>query len=369
MLTIDSVYTLALSVEDICQMSADKINKPNDFLAFHQGVELTPTLLLSQRWAHIGDGVALSQWQAIDYVIMEMLPHFYKLECLEEQGGVLALSVTDVGDYTIYALNQRVVVLSGLPHCQTDIVTHIHIACDVFIAYLRGLLLDFSEDILADDDEDEDRPLSDTELQLYGMPAGGNVVVCAANTGKLDVCVAKAGACAANTTHLIACAAKAMACGADAPNVIACGADATACGGNTGGASACAARAMACGANVGTGNVCAVKAGACAAAATAATACAAKATACAARASAGTACGADTGSCASKATAGNACGARATACGAKIAAGGGCGAKAGACGVDIGNLCAANASACGINFPGDIVSACAINIIPLLPSC
>lgn len=322
MLTVDSVFTVALSVEDICQLPPDKVNDPKSFLAFHRGVALTPDLLLSECWGYMGEDIALSQLQAIDYVIMEMLPHFYRLENLEEQGGIVALSVVDVGDYTIYSLNQRIVVLSGLPYSQTNTIPYIEIASDVFIAYLRGLLLDFSEDILAEDDENEDRPLSDTELQLYGMPAGGNAVACATNTGGINACVAKTGVCAANTSHIIACAAKSMVCGANTPNVVACGADATACGGNAAGANACIARANVCGANVGAGNVCAVKAGACGAAASTGAACAAKAAACGARASAATACGADSGACAAKATAANACGARASTCGAKVAAAG-----------------------------------------------
>ncbi|WP_163466767.1 hypothetical protein, partial [Klebsiella oxytoca] len=73
------------------------------------------------------------------------------------------------------------------------------------------------------------------------------------------------------------------------------------------------------------------------------------------------ACVADAGACAANATV-EACAAAADACAVK----GG----ADVCAVDTG-LCAVNAGGiCGVDAPlGDPVSFCAINVIPLLPSC
>ena len=64
-----------------------------------------------------------------------------------------------------------------------------------------------------------------------------------------------------------------------------------------------------------------------------------------------------------------ACGAEASACGAAATIGV-CGADASACGVAVGIDSPVDVGVCGVDVgDGDIVSCCAVNVIPVLPSC
>ena len=333
MITIDSMGALALTADDISRMDASQVSDPDLFKRFAAGVELDACVLSSDRW----DRPEVQMASDVFGVVMhEMLPEFYSIPVLESLGGTFALRLTDLADYTVAAVNRRVVVFSGLPvdHETNEEVIDLEMAPDVFIAFCRGIMLDLSEDILAEDDESEDRIVSPVELSLIGMPAGGNPrdpnwppransrSWCGIN-GSAGVCSSNASGCATNGSAA-ACRTNAAACGANL------------------GTGACLTNGSACFANGGVAG-CAANAGACAMNAVA------------------QACGANAGACAANGVA-KACGANAGAC----AVNGGaqaCGINTGACAVNGGGACAVNAPL------GDPISFCIVNVIPLLPSC
>ncbi|MGB0893762.1 MAG: hypothetical protein ACPGUD_05090 [Parashewanella sp.] len=381
MLTIDSSAKFALSLDEICQLSKHQLNSPKKFKQFHDGVQLNPEVLLSERWSTIGTHVSQSLAHTINYIMLEMLPNFYQFDNLEKQGGVIGFQVLNVGGFTLYSMNQRVVVLNGLPfNIETkQPIIDIAITADIFIAYLRGLLLSISDEILDTDDENEDRELTNTELQLYGMPAGGADSAsnaCAFDSSSCGIdnvigtaCGADSAVCGRNFETGTVCTVDGDACGTDVAIGSVCGSDAAACGANIETAHACAADATACGGHASAAEACTGNTGGCAADADAATACAGNAEACGGHAGALNACAGNADACAAAASAGDLCAAKAGACAADAGTGT-CAANADACAVNTLELCGGHAGVCAIDVDdGDVVSCCAINVIPLLPSC
>ncbi len=320
---IDSAQLLVLTADEICALPEEKLQNPDNFAAFAEGIHIDPELLFSPEWNNATIG---NDYKSLcDFIMKDLLPAFYDYNHLLSHGEV-DIVISGIANYTLAPVNGRVVAMDGLP---TDYITGeesvtFRIHPDMLMAFCRGLTLAASESFLDDDDEWEDRDLSTTELELYGMPAGGND--CITNLGTCVSDASISGSCVSN---------------------------ASSCLGNTGIiGGVCAANYTTCGVNVGGGSVCGSNVGACGANGSVAGACGGKASTCAANVGAGSACG------------GNA-----SACGTKASVGTACGAKASACGVDVAGVCPANAVACAINLPGDIVGACIVNILPLLPSC
>ncbi len=320
---IDSSQLLVLSTDEVCSLPEEKLQNPDNFATFAQGIKIDPELLFSDKWQNISIG---QDYKSLcDFIMKEMLPAFYDHSHLLSHGEV-GIVITGIANYTLAPINGRVVGMDGLP---TDYLTgaeSVTFAIDpnILMAFCRGLTLAASESFLDEDDEWEDRDLSTTELELYGMPAGGancltDLGVCVSDASISGSCVNNASSCLANSGIIGGV----------------CSANYTTCGVNGGGGSVCGGNVGACGANASAGGVCGGKASV----------------------------------CASNATLGSACGGNASACGTKASAGSTCGAKASACGVDVAGACPANAVACGINLPGDIVGACIVNILPFLPSC
>lgn len=196
--------------------------------------------------------------------------------------------------------------------------------------------------------------LSVSQTPIAAIASGGcaaAVAVCGADRSVFPDahCYADAGGCGANAAagESDGCYANASGCGARAlgSGAWSCGTNATGCG-----ARALASGAGTCGANI-TG--CGVDVGG-----YGATGCPANASGCGARAAA---CGID--GCGANASA---CGARAGACGAD-----GCGANASVCGARGSVIgCGAYSVACGVDASGGVDGGvCAINILPVLPSC
>lgn len=346
MLQLDSVANLALRTEDVCALDVTRVSNPEQFRKFAEGIAIDGNFLHNERWSHTAPPQTASG--VYDHVMHEMLPTVYNAAWLETQGGHFGIRLTGVGDYTVLAINRRVVTLSGLP---TDVETGLEaidfeMSPDIFLAFARGLLLNAAEDLLEEEDEFEDREISETELMLHGIPAGG---ACGAD---------------ASGTHT-PCAINHTACGARAVDAGACFTNAGACGALAGGATACGGNAYGCAVDAGGAAVCAANANGCAANTFAVGGCAANATACGAKAGAVLACAANATTCAANATGLGVCAANAGACAAKL--GLPCSAYAVYCVADAsGGL---SIGGCVVNLPGSPISACIINVIPLLPSC
>lgn len=356
MLHIDTTSMLTYDVDQVCSMDRGRISDPEKFRGFANGIEMREEFLLHDRWKK---NSATTTKGVFDIMMHEMLPLVYDPAHLASLGGLLGLKITDVGGYSITAVSHRVVVLSDLPiDWQTgQEVIDFEISGDVFMAFCRGLVLRVSEDLLEEDDEFEDRPVSDFELNMIGMPAGGfffgssfwskvfkTKKDCGAKASVATVCAAKASACGAAADALGACGVKLGACGAKHEALGACGGKVDLCTVKGSVGDGCLTKASACGAKGEVGSLCAAKASACGAKAGLGETCGAKGTVCGAAANFG-ACGGKVGLCGAKA-------------GPEL-----CGAKAGLCPANLGGIC-------GADLPlGDPFSFCAVNVIPVLPSC
>ncbi|PVZ72236.1 hypothetical protein [Pelagibaculum spongiae] len=384
---IDSLSMLALSQQEVCRLDSERVSSIAAFNNFASGINIEPDFLLDSRWQTIQ--INNTPEAPFDVTMLEMLPAVYRAEHLDQLGGQLSIRISGVADYTVLSVNQRVIAMRGLPEdFETgEKIIDLEIAPDIFMAYARGILLDVSESVMDDDDEMEDRNISEIELQLNGIPVGA---ACAANSSQcgsqhtlLDgACAADAGTCGSNVGSGSASVGSVGACGINQSfNNITLG-GAIACGTNLSAGNPCAADFIVCGAKTAIISPCALNASVCGAAASAVSPCTANASACGTAAGVLNACAVNSGACGVNAGVGNACAANAGVCGAQTGALGACAANANACGADVQIPCAALATACGvdagggigvgvcgINVPGDPVSACLINIIPLLPSC
>jgi hypothetical protein len=175
MIQLDSISNLALSVEDVMALDRTRVSDPRRFQDLAKGIHLAEDFLLNDRWAQFPKSTHPTY--AFDLVMQEMLPTAYSAAWLEKLGGHFGLRITNVGDYTMMAVQRRVVTLSGLPRDMktNEEVVDLEISPDIFMAFCRGLILDVAEDVL-DEDEFEDREISGVELMLHGMPSGGKAL-------------------------------------------------------------------------------------------------------------------------------------------------------------------------------------------------
>lgn len=363
MLAIDTRGFLAYTASDVEGMDATRVSDIAAFRRFASGLTVTPDILLEDGWAVPSER---TQKSIFDLMLLEMLPRFYSAQHINSIGGSFALTITGIASYTILSVNRRVVVLSGLPVDRTSgvEVVDLEIAPEVFLAYSRGVLLEIAEDLLDDDDENEDRIVSDAELILSGIPAGGQGRGQGRGAAKQVVTSYSRpqSACgvAASTCHIVnsvrGTGVGASVCGART-NAGVCGVATGLCGANTS-VSACASNHQISGANV-TASMCGSNQGVCGARLAAIS------------------CGKNTAVCGTVAHAGH-CGTKGTLCGAAASIAS-CPVNYKICGAKVGPemcamntlVCAANAGGlCAVNMPiGDPFSACVVNVIPLLPSC
>jgi hypothetical protein len=77
------------------------------------GLKPSSDLLLDHRLA--GPGRSGNRFMFFHVVMHELLPAHYDVRHLQSLGGRFCLRLTAVGDYTVIALNRRVVTLRGLP--------------------------------------------------------------------------------------------------------------------------------------------------------------------------------------------------------------------------------------------------------------
>ena len=171
MLHIESLNKLTITSEGIRNMDASRVSDPEKFLFFASGIAIDDNFLFNDRWSQ----EAVAPQHQFHFIFQEMLPAVLDVNVVDQMGGHVGIRITDVADFTVLSVNDRVITLTGLPQ---DVrsgseVMDIEIAPDVFMGFCRGLLLETADEILEADDEYEDRVVSDAELVIHGMPAGG----------------------------------------------------------------------------------------------------------------------------------------------------------------------------------------------------
>lgn len=141
--------TARIGLDEIRAGGLAYVSDPEAFARFAAGVALTPGLLLDQSWRNPGGATA--GFSYFNAVMHHALPRIYDVRHLERLGGRFALRLTATGDYTVAAVNRRVVTLSGLPIDETtgESVADAELRPDVFMAFFNGLLAELADATLA----------------------------------------------------------------------------------------------------------------------------------------------------------------------------------------------------------------------------
>ncbi|MBX3598529.1 MAG: hypothetical protein KF874_13240 [Rhizobiaceae bacterium] len=164
---------MVLNVDDVCALDRGRVSDTTAFRMFAEGIHLDSRVLTNERWAHLPE---LRDIKDVCGIVMhEVVPLCFDTAVLEKQGGHLSVRITGAGDFTLVGMNRRVVVLQGLPQdtATGQDVIDLEIDADVFLSFCRGLVFDAAGHLLTEDDEGEDREISNLELTFNGMPSGG----------------------------------------------------------------------------------------------------------------------------------------------------------------------------------------------------
>ena len=141
--------TARITLREILASGRRYVSNPIAFCGFAAGVKMTPGLLLDQDWQNSAG--AANRFALFRSVMYELLPRIYDVRKLEAMGGRFALRLTGVGDYTVIALNRRVVTLAGLPRDEVtqQPIIDAEMRADVFLALLNEMLARLAETTLA----------------------------------------------------------------------------------------------------------------------------------------------------------------------------------------------------------------------------
>jgi hypothetical protein len=136
--------TACLTIEQILASGRRWVSNPVAFASFASGISATAGLLLEKFWqqpASASGGFAFFR-----IFLHEVLPQLYDVRHLEKLGGRFCLRLTGIGDFTVIALNRRVVTLRGAPlDADSGPVIDTEMRPDVFLAFCNELVANISE--------------------------------------------------------------------------------------------------------------------------------------------------------------------------------------------------------------------------------
>jgi hypothetical protein len=136
-----------ISMKEILGPGRRYVSNPAAFAGFMSGLSLRPSLLLDKRMQRPSD--AARRFAFFGAFMHEILPAAYDVRHLEKLGGRFCLRLTGVGDYTVIALNRRVVTLKGLPSDATGAkIVDAEMRADAFAALCNDLVAELSQSTL-----------------------------------------------------------------------------------------------------------------------------------------------------------------------------------------------------------------------------
>lgn len=153
MLMIDMRNSTArLSLRELTGSGRRFVSNPIALSSFMAGVRLTSAALLDEEWRRPAS--AAGGYAFFRTLMHGTLPRFYDVRHLEDMGGRFALRVTGAGqwgDYTVIAMNRRIVTLAGLPLDETSggAVIDVTVRADAFLALWNDMLAQVAETTLA----------------------------------------------------------------------------------------------------------------------------------------------------------------------------------------------------------------------------
>jgi hypothetical protein len=114
MLIVDMNNNAArMTMKELIASGRRYVSNPIAFASFMSGLKPSPELLLDRRLA--GAGQPGNRFAFFHIVMHELLPAHYDVRHLQALGGRFCLRLMAVGDYTVIALNRRVVTVRSLP--------------------------------------------------------------------------------------------------------------------------------------------------------------------------------------------------------------------------------------------------------------
>jgi hypothetical protein len=114
MLVVDmNNHAAQITMKEFVAAGRRYVSNPNAFASFMSGLKPSFDLLLDHRLG--GPGQSGNRFTFFHVVMHELLPAHYDVRHLQALGGRFCLRLTAIGDYTVIALNRRVVTVRGLP--------------------------------------------------------------------------------------------------------------------------------------------------------------------------------------------------------------------------------------------------------------
>lgn len=150
MLSIDQRGTAArLSLPEIVTGGSRYVSAPAAFAGFVAGLKVRRELLTEPGWNQAAGAAGRFAW--FRTLMHGVVPRVYDVAHLERLGGRFALRLDGAGDFTVIAMNRRVLTLSGLPlDDETGLpVIDAAIRADAFQALWNDLIADLAETTLA----------------------------------------------------------------------------------------------------------------------------------------------------------------------------------------------------------------------------
>lgn len=144
--------TARITMHEIAAAGRRYASNPAALASFVAGVRLTPQTLLEGTWQTPAGAAA--KFRFFRTLMLGSLPRCYDVRHLEALGGRFALRVRGIGrhgDFTVLAVNRRVVTLTGLPLDDTTGTpfADVSIRADAFMALWNDMLAGLAETTLA----------------------------------------------------------------------------------------------------------------------------------------------------------------------------------------------------------------------------
>lgn len=144
--------TARISLREIVAGGRRYVSNPAAFSGFVAGLKLRPEILTEPEWQ--SPASAAGRFAFFRSLMHGAVPRLYDVAHLEAVGGRFALRLTGAGrhgDYTVSAINRRVLTFSGLPldEASGGPVIDAEIRADVFLALWNDLLAELAETTLA----------------------------------------------------------------------------------------------------------------------------------------------------------------------------------------------------------------------------
>lgn len=141
-------HTARLSLSEIVTGGRRYVSHPAAFSSFMAGLRLSPEILSEQDW--LKPAGAAGRFAFFRVLMHGTLPRLYDAAHLETLGGRFALRIEGAGghgDYTVIAMNRRVLTLSGLPLDEETgaAVIDTAIRADAFLALWNDMLAELAQ--------------------------------------------------------------------------------------------------------------------------------------------------------------------------------------------------------------------------------